>query len=440
MKILAIETSCDETSIAIIEKVDILADISDLKEKSIYKVLAHNTISQINIHAQYGGVYPTLARREHEKNLIPLLHKSLSDAHLLIENKVEKDLEVFKNDVAELFVRYEILRENFQDFFIKYSMQNIDAIAVTSGPGLPPALWVGVNFAKALSKIISNTPIYPINHMEGHIIGGVAKVIPKDNVYFLKPSLNATLEHSDFQKNILSSEIESSHFIKIDAIKYPALSFLISGGHTEIVISSKENDYRKIGQTLDDAVGESYDKVARMLGLEYPGGPKVAMIASEYRKDNIAKKYETKFPRPMLHSNDLNFSFSGLKTHILYFLRDYRIANNIKNDENLPLPLISEICFEFEESVKEVFIKKLENAIDRENIATLIVGGGVASNDYLNNAFRELAQKLDIDIYISSKDLSTDNALMIALTAAKHIECKINPDSSFFAKGSLSFS
>ena len=113
-----------------------------------------------------------------------------------------------------------------------------------------------------------------------------------------------------------------------------------------------------IGETLDDAVGESYDKVARMLGLEYPGGPKVGMLAQQYRDENVSKKYGTKFPRPLLHSHDLNFSFSGLKTHILYFLRDYRKTNDLSDDNDLPQDLMSEICFEFEETAKEVFLKK----------------------------------------------------------------------------------
>jgi N6-L-threonylcarbamoyladenine synthase len=412
MKILAIETSCDETSVAIIESLE------NLENKRIFKVLAHNTISQINIHAEYGGVYPALARREHEKNLVPLLHKSLEDAELLTYASQETLPINESGEVEEFLERYPVLKENLEDFFAKYSLnKKVDAIAVTSGPGLPPALWVGVNFAKVLSKYLE-TPIYPINHMEGHIIGGIAQKVDA-------PLLNKE---------------ELGEVLEIPNLNYPSLSFLISGGHTELVLSQEENDYQKIGETLDDAVGESYDKVARLLDLEYPGGPKLAELAKIGRAEleinkSFLKDIPKKFPRPLLHDQTLNFSFSGLKTHVLYLVNNLKDKNEGGLSENQKI----QIATEFEETVREVFLKKLEKAILENNVKTVVLGGGVASNSYLRENFEKLAENLGVKIYISSKELSTDNALMIALTAAMHVDAGLEPTDNFNALGSLSF-
>lgn len=399
MKILAIETSCDETSIAILEKVAF----------SKYKVLAHETISQINLHREFGGVFPTLSRREHEKNLIPILEKCLEKADLLNLNK-ELKLEI--NSESEEFVnkmlnRYENLKSDFYNFFQKYNIKEIDSVAVTNGPGLPPALWVGVNFAKALVKILEfknnkSIPIYPINHMEGHIVAAISKK-----------------QENNIEENI----------IEINQLDFPVLALLISGGHTELVISNELGNYKKIGETQDDAVGECFDKVARMLQLPYPGGPEISRLAKIGREQNI--KYDFKFPRPMIHSKDLNFSFSGLKTHILYFLRDL----NVELNENLKI----QIAMEFEEAVKDIFLKKVEDAILETGAKAFIVGGGVACNDYLRESFFRLAEKLNIEIFISDKNLSTDNALMIALTAALQIENKKSPSPDFIAIGSKNY-
>ncbi len=379
-KILSIETSCDESSIAIIEKIAAFE----------YKVLSHQTISQINIHAQYGGVFPMLARREHELNLVPILEKVLSESDLLSPSSVT-DAEGGQGPegvkkLESILDRHEPLKIKLLDFLNKYDIEilkkEIDCIAVTNGPGLPPALWVGVNFARALAVILDKK-IYAINHMEGHIIGGIAK--------------------------------REGDIVNLEKINYPALSLLISGGHTEMILSNAPMQYEKIGETVDDAVGECYDKVARMLGLTYPGGPEISRLAKEGRAQNV--QLDKKLPRPMLHSGDLNFSFSGLKTAVLYYIRDnpdfYKVA----------------IATEFEEVVKDVFVKKLESAIFKYNIKTLVVGGGVAANDYLRESFVKLAEEVNIKLHISSKELSTDNALMIALTAAYYAENNIEPSS-----------
>ncbi len=414
MKILAIETSCDETSVALIEK----------EEENKYKVLAHETISQINLHREFGGVYPTLSRREHGKNLIPLLHKVLSDSNLLELKNQKESLESFKDEVSEKFLRddnflieklgkeiellekYPDLKENTFDFFSKFKIKKagIDYIAVTNGPGLPPALWVGVNFAKIISILLSDTetpiPLYPINHMEGHIIGAISKT--KDNI------------------------------VEITKINYPVINLLISGGHTELVLSDKNLSYKKIGETVDDAVGECFDKVARMLNLPYPGGPEIGRLAKIGREECV--KYDFKFPRPMLHSHDLNFSFSGLKTHVLYFLQKLKLENSELREE-----IKIEIATEFEYTVRDILIYKTKKAIEENNAQTLVVGGGVASSPFLREAFLKLGEDLNIQTFVSDKTLATDNALMIALCAANQIENNISPNADFIAIGSKNY-
>ena len=417
MKILAIETSCDETSVALIEKLPVTKDLGG----SGYKVWAHETISQINKHREFGGVYPTLSRREHEKNLVPLLHKVLTDSGLLKQKSQKKDLESFDSEILEklgndieLLERYPELKENVFDFFSKYEpADKIDFLAVTNGPGLPPALWVGVNFAKVISILFGNIPIYPINHMEGHIVGGIAeqKITPTP----------------------LCKEGQPEHFVEIPKIKYPAICLLISGGHTELVLSKASGQYEKIGETQDDATGEAYDKVARLLSLPYPGGPEIGRLAKLGREQSVEK---LNFPRPMIHSKDLNFSFSGLKTHILYFVQNYLKEKNITElDEVVKI----KIAKEFEEAVKDVLIYKTKKAIEQTGARSLVVGGGVASNPYLKENFENLAKDLSVDLYYSAKDLATDNALMIALTCANQIENGVEPTKDFIAVGSKNY-
>lgn len=413
MKILAIETSCDETSVALIEKMDI----------GVYKVLSHETISQINLHREFGGVYPTLSRREHEKNLVPLLHKVLKDSGVLKLKSQQENLETFTQEVStrddssivdrlensiELLEKYPDLKENTFDFFSKFELsERIDYIAVTNGPGLPPALWVGVNFAKLISILLGEfqnpIPLYPINHMEGHIVGGIAE--------------------------------RGGNTIKIPKINYPAICLLISGGHTELVCSAGSGKYKKVGETQDDAVGEAFDKVARLLGLPYPGGPEIGRLAKLGRE---SKMEALNFPRPMIHSKDLNFSFSGLKTHTLYFVRDYLKNNSLeKLDEEIKI----KIATEFENSVRDVLIYKTKKAIEEFQGQSLVVGGGVASSPFLKENFEKLAEELSIDLYYSAKDLATDNALMIALTCANQIENNVVPThmNDFIAIGSKNY-
>lgn len=326
MKILSIETSCDETAIA-------LLDIDGPLENPDIKVLGNTLMSQVALHEQYGGVYPNIAKREHIKNLPILLEQTLKEAGFSLENP------------------------------------DIDYLAVTVGPGLEPALWTGITFAQELS-IKWNKPIIPVNHMEGHVF--------------------STLYNLD------------------KPLELPALALLVSGGHTELVLIRDFGDYEVIGRTLDDAAGEAFDKVARMIGLPYPGGPKVSLLAKGVRSSGPST---FKFPRPMINSKDLNFSFSGLKTAVLY---------KIKAEENNDDDFKKAVAREFEDAVIEVLVEKTRSALENtpEDIKTLIIAGGVSANTYLKEKFQELAREFpEITLLIPDIKLSTDNAIMIGLAA-----------------------
>lgn len=391
MKILSIETSCDETAISIV-------DATGGLKKPTYKILANVTLSQAKIHAQYGGVFPAIAKREHAKSLIPLLKQVLAESDFLkLKGKNQNGKLQFKNQnkLKKILEREQELFSQFVAFVPIIKKPGIDAIAVTYGPGLEPALWVGINFAKALS-LVWNVPLIPINHMEGHAIVALIKKTAS------RPTKTFTIE----------------------SIRFPVLALLISGGHTELVLTNDLLSYKLIGETRDDAVGEAFDKVARMLGLPYPGGPEISRIAelwekyTEQARDNAEKilresassPHESAFrlPRPMLHSGDFNFSFSGLKTAVLYTIKKIpKLTNEIR----------ASIAKEFEEAVTEVLVKKTFRAAEEFGAKTIVIGGGAAANKRIRKQFEESIKKLSprMSLYISSKELSTDNAVMIAL-------------------------
>jgi len=331
MKILSIETSCDETGISVIE-------VKGTK-KPVFQVLANNLNSQIKIHAPYGGVFPALAKREHLKNLPILLEKTLKKIKL---DKKEKP---------------------------------VDMIAVTYGPGLEPALWTGIVFAKELSKKW-NVPIVPVNHMEGHILSVFA---------------------------------EDKKTFSIPKIEFPILSLLVSGGHTELVLMKDWQKYKIIGETLDDAAGEAFDKVARMLGLPYPGGPEISKLAQSIREKGNAESPQSLFPfslpRPMIYTKNFDFSFSGLKTAVLYLIRKIGTL-----DEKTKM----EIACEFENAVVETLTHKTKKAIELYRIKTVIVAGGVSSNKYLRKEMKKLTQGKQ-KLFFPGKKLSTDNSIMIGI-------------------------
>jgi len=355
MKILSIETSCDETAISILDAT------GDLKSP-VFNILANNLISQIDVHKEFGGVYPSLAKREHAKNLPIVLEKTLKDAGLFTEGKSE----IKEDEIRKIIEREEGLAENLLKILTKIKKPDIDYIAVTTGPGLEPALWVGIVFAKALA-FAWNLPIVPVNHMEGHILS-----------VLLNAKENKTLDASK--------------------IRFPLLSLLISGGHTELVLVKNFMEYEKIGQTVDDAVGEAFDKVARILGLPYPGGPEISNLAKSGKENE-----KIKLPRPMIKTPDYNFSFSGLKTAVLYLVRDLgELSEQYKCD----------IAKEFETAVGDVLIFKIKKAIKEYGASQLIVGGGVAANVTLRERFQK---ELGLEIFLPDQELATDNSLMIGV-------------------------
>ena len=397
MKILGIETSCDETAVCLIET----------KNDSIH-ILGNQLYSQVALHAKYGGVFPNMAKREHAKNLVPLLEKCLREANILKEKNQKISTE--KNEkIKEILEREEGLFEMLSELAGKMKKPDIDAIAVTNGPGLEPALWVGVSFAKALGELW-DIPLYPVNHMEGHIV--VASV---DKIYE---------KEFAFKK-----------------INYPAIALLISGGHTQLVLNKELLNYEIIGDTKDDAIGEAFDKVARILGLPYPGGPEISKLAEKERAENFStygrstegRQKETSYPlpRPMIHSKDLNFSFSGIKTAVLY---------TVKKIPELTAAIKQEIAREFEDAVVEVIILKTRQAVMEYNAQTIIIGGGVSANKKIREDFTALANELSIELMIPEVSASTDNAFMIALAGYVNIASGKKPQADFAAKGNLSLS
>ncbi len=373
MKILGIETSCDETALCILD------GSGDLNSPS-FSVLGTSLFSQVKIHEQYGGVFPALAKREHAKNLVPLLKNLLQKTNLSKNQTAATAKENLKTEqkdyLKKLLEKEPELFECLDKYIGTIEKPNIDAIAVTFGPGLEPALWVGINFAKALNYLW-DIPIVPINHMEGHIVSVLASA----------------------QKNIT----------------FPALALLISGGHTELVNIPNWTKYEVVGQTRDDAVGEAFDKVARMLSLPYPGGPHISELAEKERKENknpANKKFS--FPRPMIHSHDFDFSFSGLKTSILY---------KIKELKELTPKIKQEIACEFEDAVVEVLLSKTKKAIEKYSSQSLIIGGGVIANTQIRSSFQKLdAEFPSLKVFVPEMSLTTDNAVMIAMAGYIQIQ------------------
>ncbi len=380
MKILAIETSCDETAIAI-------AEAEGDEKTARFRVLGNALLSQIDIHKEYGGVFPALAKREHAKNLVPILEAALEEAELLHE-----DMQVIREEtranISEMLAREPGLAEAFFEFVSECEPPAIDAIAVTAGPGLEPALWVGINFAKALA-LIWEKPLIAVNHMEGHVIAALAS-----GNHAAPPSAGSGAE------------------LEVKNIELPVLALLISGGHTELVLMKEWLTYELIGQTRDDAVGEAFDKVARMLGLPYPGGPEISRLAELARLNlNLESQGSTsrfKLPRPMIDSNTCDFSFAGLKTAVLYLL---------KNKPELNEEEKKHLAHEFENAVADVLWKKTSVALEQTGAQTLVIGGGVSANTHIRRTFAENMKKKypGVALRIPSATLTTDNAIMIAL-------------------------
>lgn len=314
IKILGIESSCDETGIAIYDdKAGLLAD-------TLY--------SQIDLHRQYGGVVPELASRDHLRKIIPLIDECLHQANLTIKD--------------------------------------IDAIAYTAGPGLNGALLVGATVANTLA-FANNIPTIPIHHLEGHLL---SPMLSKD-----KPNV-------------------------------PFIALLASGGHSQIMAVHKIGKYELLGDTLDDAAGEAFDKTAKMLGLPYPGGKYIAELA-------VSGNDIYNLPRPMLHSKNLTMSFSGLKTAVLTL-----ISNLTKQNIKIEGQVLADIAKSIEESITDVLVKKSLLAIEQTGIKQLVISGGVSANQTLRNKFDNLAQKHKFQVFYPPLKLCTDNGAMIALVGA----------------------
>lgn len=339
MKILGIDTSCDETSVAVVQK------------QEEFKILSNVISSQVEIHREYGGVYPTLARREHEKNLTPVLGKALEQANLL-----EKGNSYVESEILEVST----LNKKITKFLKNYQAPEIDSLAVTTGPGLDPCLWTGINFTKVLAHSW-DLPVVPVNHLEAHIL---------------------------------------SNFLNEDP-ELPALALIVSGGHTQLVLVKEIGDYELLGETRDDAAGECFDKTARLLGLSYPGGPAI--------EEKAAPTMEVELPRPMLNSDDYDFSFSGLKTAVMYKIEEDE--TQLENES-----FIQAMAYEIQEAVTEVLTKKTLRAARDYQVNSILLGGGVAANQRL----RERIKDNKFNVYIPPLKLCTDNGAVVAATAFYH--------------------
>jgi len=340
MRILALETSCDDTSVALIEAGNFG-----------FKIISNIVSSQINIHQAWGGVVPNLAKREHQKNLPPIIER------VLAENK-----------------------------------EKIDYLAVTLGPGLEPCLWVGVNFARDLAKNL-NLSIIPVNHVEAHILANFINKEPK----------------ADF---------------------FPALGLIVSGGHTELVLIKKIGNYELIGETRDDAAGECFDKIAKILGLGYPGGPIIAKLAEQFS----GAKFKIVLPRPMIHQKNYDFSFSGLKTAVLY---DYKSRSS---KEQKSEAYIQEIAFEAQKAIIDVLIKKTFKAAAAFRAKSIILGGGVAANEELRKQFSLKAKEAGYLFSVPEKEFCTDNAVMVGAAGFFNQKKKTKDWDKLEAKANLKIS
>ena len=365
MTLLAIETSCDETAITILSA-------EGTTERATFRILGNALLSQIDIHREFGGVFPMVAKREHAKNLVPMLHAALTDAAMLRE---EASTLEHAAELETLLAREPELFDALQAFLGRYAKPDIDAIAVTHGPGLEPALWVGVNFAKALS-LAWNLPVVGVNHMEGHLLSALTTPDPEDPDAFV-----------------------------IEGVNLPVLGLLISGGHTELVSMDNWLSYRLVGQTRDDAVGEAFDKVARTLGLPYPGGPEVSRLAEAARARGNTQV--PTLPRPMLRDQTCDFSFSGLKTAVLYLVKDRDLSEQEKE----------EIAHAFEDAVGDVLFAKASRALMETGAQTLVLGGGVSANTHVRRVFAERIAKEhpEVSLRIPAARFTTDNAIMIGI-------------------------
>ena len=350
MIILAIETSCDETAAAIVEF-----------NKNKVRVLSNIVSSQIRTHSKYGGVVPALASRMHLKNMTPVLRRAFQRAGI---NK-----------------------------------NKVDYIAITKGPGLIPALIVGVGAAKALSYSLDK-PLVAVNHLEGHIYANWLKESTKS--IKLKVCKACPREPS----GVKGQDRNNYNLWKPE---FPVLCLIVSGGHTQLVLMKKDLNYKIVGETVDDAAGEAFDKVAKLLGLKYPGGPLIEKIAKKGDRNKF------NFTRPMMNSRNYNFSFSGLKTAALYEVRGKNEATPRLYDKQYQ----ADVAASFQQAAIDVLISKTIRAAKEYKVKNILLGGGVSANKELQKQFCEIINKEipNSKFQIPDSKLTTDNALMIAVAA-----------------------
>ena len=327
MTLLAIETSCDETSAAVVRD---------------GKILSNTVSSQVELHAEYGGVVPELAAREHLKNLLPVTRAALSEA--------------------------------------KISIEELNAVAATQGPGLPMALLVGLKAAQAVAFALRK-PFVGVHHHEAHLYSPWISGNPP------------TADFSKFQPNV---------------------SLIVSGGHTLLVLVEGELKHRVLGSTIDDAAGECFDKTGKMMGLAYPAGPEIDRLAEQ----GNPKAFD--FPRPLLNDASDDFSFSGLKTSVRYFLRD--------NPALLDDPQkIRDLCASIQAAIVEVLVAKTIRAAKRNGVLCITASGGVTCNRTLRHELALACKKNGFALHLAEKSLCTDNAAMIGILAERKLAQKIPP-------------
>lgn len=331
MNIFAIETSCDETALSLVK-------CTGGVKKPQFKVLTNLVSTQIAVHRPFGGVVPNLAKREHIKNLPKLLKRMGFSA----------------------------------------TGKEFDAIAVTVGPGLEPALWQGVEFAQMLAKKFKK-PLIGANHMEGHMYS------------ILLPSTAIKVKSKELRVKSFGEPHKQ--------IKFPAVGLVVSGGHTILVRLDSFSKWKKLGETRDDAAGEAFDKVGKMLGLPYPGGPEIQKLSAKGNPKAIP------LPRPMMTSPDYDFSFSGLKTAVLYYLRDHPKTNK------------ADMAASFQQAVIDILTKKAMRAAQEFGAQTIFLCGGVAANRPLRGALQAESEKRGMNFVVPEFIFNTDNAVMIAAAA-----------------------
>jgi N6-L-threonylcarbamoyladenine synthase len=338
LRILGIESSCDETGVALVE----------LRGSEVPTLLAHALYSQIEMHQAYGGVVPELASRDHIRRVLPLTEQVLAESN--------------------------------------QSLADIDVVAFTRGPGLAGALLVGAGVACALGAALGK-PVLGVHHLEGHLL---------------------------------------SPFLSIDPPEFPFVALLVSGGHTQLMRVDGVGCYDLLGETIDDAAGEAFDKSAKLLGLGYPGGPALSKLAEQ--GDPTAFK----LPRPLLKSDNLDFSFAGLKTAVMVQAKQLAVAQNCPV-EALPTQMLADLAASTQAAIVEVLVKKSLIALKKSGLKRLVVAGGVGANRSLREQLNAECAKRQIRVHYPELHLCTDNGAMIAMAAAMRLQAGQQTASEVYA-------